>query len=98
MIIFVHETKRQNLGHKGADLFGREIDHGGDLFADQVFGAIVLRDLGGCLLFPDLWSEIDIQFDGGTACLRKRFGPCDSANADIDIKKIIVTDCHLYSP
>ena len=35
LIVFIGKPQHQNFGHELADLFGREIDNGGDLTADQ---------------------------------------------------------------
>jgi hypothetical protein len=70
-------------------LFGREIDHGGNLPADQVFTMVIYRHLCRCLAFADLGAEIDPQFVGRDARLAIRLGAQDRAGANIDLEKIL---------
>lgn len=43
----VSESGGEAFGDEGADLFGGEVDDGDDLGADELFGGVVVGDLGG---------------------------------------------------
>jgi hypothetical protein len=82
----------QHFRHEGADLARREVDHGHDHAACQVFQAVELGDLGRGLLDPDLGAKIDPQLVGGLARLGERLGVDHPTGADIDFHEIVETD------
>lgn len=85
----VMKAEREHFGHKRSDLAAREIHHSRDLFADQVFGFIEIRDLRRRFLDADVGAEVYFEFVGRLA----RFGEGerfeDGSGADIHLKECL---------
>src|SRR5437762_8999204 len=82
----IRKTERQNLGHKLPDLSRREIDDGGDLPADKIFGLVMRGDLGTGLFPADCRAEVDQQLESWFSRFGKRARFDDRANANVNRK------------
>src|SRR5690606_9064752 len=92
------EPRHQAFGHERPDLLPREIDDGHDQPAQQLFGAIKVRDLCARLLHADGLAEIDRQLVGGLACFREGLHVDDLAYAQLDLDEILPGDrLHSFS-
>jgi hypothetical protein len=85
----IRQTQNENLAHEFADLAGREVNDGKDLFPDQGLGRIMRRDLRRGLPFTDFVAKVDPKLDRRFARLWIGLGPQDDTNANIDLEEII---------
>lgn len=46
VVLAIGEAEAEEFGHERTNLFFGEIDHTGDLAADQAFGRVIFGDLG----------------------------------------------------
>ena len=60
----IGEAQDKDLGHKGADLLGREIDDGRDLAPLQRLRIVMVGDLGGGFPDPQGCAAIDPELIG----------------------------------
>ena len=88
----VGKAEHEDLGPERSDLLGREVDHGSDLPAYQLFRGVVVGDLGGTLALTDLGTEIHVQLVGGLARLGEGLHPRDGADAHVDFQEVVEGD------
>src|SRR5256885_11472657 len=89
---FIGKSDSQDLGHEGADLARREVDHARDLPAHQAFRRIMFSDLCGGTFAADLRTEVDRQFERGLSRLREFLDVDDCTDADVDLEEIVERD------
>src|SRR5215510_7134124 len=88
----VGEAQSEDLRHELADLARREIDHRGDLAANQLCGLIVPGDLRRAFLHADLRAEVDLQLDGRLARPVQRLGGDNGADSDVNLEEVVEGD------
>ena len=86
----------QNLGKEIGDLPGREVHHGQNLLAHKLLRTVMVGDLGGGTLDPQLLAHVHLQLIGRLTGLFKILRADNGAHADIQLQKIIKA-CHYCS-
>lgn len=83
ILVHVEEPQNKHLGHEGADLPGWKVHNGSHLRSDQVFGFVVLRDLGRGFLLSQLFTKINEKLIGRLARFREVLNGLDRSNTNI---------------
>nr|ABZ07176.1 hypothetical protein ALOHA_HF4000ANIW133B20ctg3g10 [uncultured marine microorganism HF4000_ANIW133B20]ABZ07618.1 hypothetical protein ALOHA_HF4000ANIW137K11ctg5g9 [uncultured marine microorganism HF4000_ANIW137K11] len=86
------EPGHQALRLNRANLLRRKIHHRHHLLADQVIRLVAHGNLGAGFQYPNLLTEINMQYVGGLAGCGEYLGRNHFAHAQFHLKKILEAD------